>query len=602
MSSRSDVPVRTHASTAASFPAANPRTPLLGHLAAGAQPRADFYTDAVRLLADNVVKHLADGALSEYARRILTLPTPALRLYARFLFRRGAALREEHLAYREVPDTDAALDALSAAGMIERSPSLCATALLKLFTRAELDVALTPLLPDPEALRKQPKRVLLKALLRTLPDAVLVARLKRSYRWCRLANPAEIEQLVLAYFGDPRVDLAQFVVEALGITTFPEVERSLPSWLTDCQALRRAHQLHQLANLSHLLAGCPAPSLASASGRACQQLASGLERLVVGPALQRRRQRALLRCAQSYERWHMPWPALRCYRATEMAPAVERRIRILSALDQLPAARCVAASEMRCAVTEQDRDYARSFLNHGLRRPAVRMQRRAVLLNPLPQIPIETYACDWLRQPGGLAWHVENRLPHALAGLLYWSIIYAPVAGAFTHPYQSAPHDLRDVSFLPRRAEALATLEQRWYSTPLCAGRSTSQPAYDAALNTEALRATARETETRFRGVANPLINWHWLNSQRFEALLERLDPAVWATLGRFLMHNYTGFRTGFPDLLLIDAHGHCEFVEIKGPGDTLQPMQRSWARMLAQLGLTSSVLKIDQRPQVLNQ
>jgi Fanconi-associated nuclease 1 len=52
-----------------------------------------------------------------------------------------------------------------------------------------------------------------------------------------------------------------------------------------------------------------------------------------------------------------------------------------------------------------------------------------------------------------------------LFGLLFWDIIFAPVAGAFETPFQSAPLDLGDETFFHARAdlvlECLEKLENK---------------------------------------------------------------------------------------------------------------------------------------------
>jgi hypothetical protein len=38
-----------------------------------------------------------------------------------------------------------------------------------------------------------------------------------------------------------------------------------------------------------------------------------------------------------------------------------------------------------------------------------------------------------------------------LFGLLFWDVLFYPLPGVFTTPYQSAPHDLHNRHFLERR-------------------------------------------------------------------------------------------------------------------------------------------------------
>src|SRR5690606_2180402 len=49
------------------------------------------------------------------------------------------------------------------------------------------------------------------------------------------------------------------------------------------------------------------------------------------------------------------------------------------------------------------------------------------------------------------AHYVENTLVTALFGLLCWEALFAPLPGAFFHPFQRGPADLREPDFVRRR-------------------------------------------------------------------------------------------------------------------------------------------------------
>src|SRR5262249_16934644 len=57
-----------------------------------------------------------------------------------------------------------------------------------------------------------------------------------------------------------------------------------------------------------------------------------------------------------------------------------------------------------------------------------------------------------LSEPDAPVHYVENGLIPSLFGLLCWEAIFAPVAGAFFHQFQSAPADLLAPEFHARRA------------------------------------------------------------------------------------------------------------------------------------------------------
>jgi hypothetical protein len=84
--------------------------------------------------------------------------------------------------------------------------------------------------------------------------------------------------------------------------------------------------------------------------------------------------------------------------------------------------------------------------------------------------------------------YVENALVNSLFGLLCWPAIFAPLPGAFFHPFQSGPADLGAPDFVLRRQPLFdaclaeledgryrATIRQRFadkqgFSRRLCSG------------------------------------------------------------------------------------------------------------------------------------
>ncbi|MEC7995585.1 MAG: VRR-NUC domain-containing protein, partial [Pseudomonadota bacterium] len=59
------------------------------------------------------------------------------------------------------------------------------------------------------------------------------------------------------------------------------------------------------------------------------------------------------------------------------------------------------------------------------------------------------------------------------------------------------------------------------------------------------------------------------------------------------LFSNLKDYSTGFTDLFLCHGLHDFEFVEVKGPGDQLQPQQRAWLKQLATMDLPARILKL---------
>ncbi|MYE85357.1 MAG: VRR-NUC domain-containing protein, partial [Gammaproteobacteria bacterium] len=123
------------------------------------------------------------------------------------------------------------------------------------------------------------------------------------------------------------------------------------------------------------------------------------------------------------------------------------------------------------------------------------------------------------------------------------------------------------------RAEAIAA-QKRTLATP--------------ALFAETLRGTLR----RKTGVANRLVSWRHMDGTVLERLLETVPHEVLLGLACRVIDNPGATRTGFPDLLVLYGARDYEFVEVKGPTDSLQPAQRQWFNYLESNGFKARVLK----------
>src|SRR2546427_6654225 len=83
----------------------------------------------------------------------------------------------------------------------------------------------------------------------------------------------------------------------------------------------------------------------------------------------------------------------------------------------------------------------------------------------LPARPasVEYVLRDHWHSDSAPVFYVENALINSLFGLLCWPAIFAPLPGAFFHPFQSGPADLSAPDFVQRRAalfeECLAHLD-----------------------------------------------------------------------------------------------------------------------------------------------
>jgi hypothetical protein len=289
----------------------------------------------------------------------------------------------------------------------------------------------------------------------------------------------------------------------------------------------------------------------------------------------RLRQRNLLRLGKWCEQRQALDEALSVYRQAEIPPARERRVRIHDKRGENEAAQQLLMQIAQAPLSATEQIFSERF-----------GQRGAGYQPPTTVWSIEQ-GCDFetstvenfvlntlLEEHGGWGFHGENALLKSLTGLIYWQAIFAPVPGAFTNPFQSAPHDLMAHEFASTRVAQLRHIEAR--------------VAHDQAL-VELMQNTASEKW----GTANPLVSWGLLQSVSLDDWLEAV-PLGWVRqLSAFLIRNLNDYRKGFPDLFLCYDDHRAEFVEVKGPTDQIQPQQRAWFSVFRDMGIEARVIKL---------
>ena len=188
---------------------------------------------------------------------------------------------------------------------------------------------------------------------------------------------------------------------------------------------------------------------------------------------------------------------------------------------------------------------------------------------------VELAVAMHLSEPDAPVHYVENTLICGLFGLLCWEAIFAPLPGAFFHPFHTGPVDLHRADFHARRAELFAA----------CLAR------LDDGSYTEAMRRTHAQ---KF-GIQSPFVFWELLDTERLEQALACLPPAHLGAWFRRLLADIRENRAGMPDLIQFwPAEGRYRMIEVKGPGDRLQDNQKRWLAFCAEHGMPVSVCYVE--------
>lgn len=507
------------------------------------------------------------------------LDADARHLVARLLTRKGPWFRAEDLVYAEVRDRAAGLAQLRARGYAEGPDQASLGDLLGLCTREDLGACLERFgHPVAKSLGRGPREARLRA---EVPEDLLRADLATALAPLRLAAAERWELLRLLYFGNGSQDLSAFVTAELGQVQWePTVlDRTARAF----SSRREVDFLLHLRKLQEALEA--APGARDLRTQATEQLL-GLE-VPPGVRTERRFHRLLAQLGRAWERVGEPDWALACYGACALPPAREREVRIRAGQgawsEALALARAMAAEPRDVG----EETFARAFLVRAARRhpeaaawvaahpapPAV--PERSLELPRREGVGVEAAALAAAREEGWEGFFSENLLWRALFGLVCWDELFAPVPGAFMHPFQAAPLDLGSPAFYARREAAFA--------------------ARLAALGRPGALAARVLSVARSRwGRSCHFVGWRHLALDRLQEAACRIPPPVAQMVLGTMARQPLAFDRGFPDLFLYRPGApDWQLWEVKGPGDTLRPEQARWLGVFQGLGVQVYVVRV---------
>lgn len=538
-----------------------------------------YYLANVTTVLDTVLTRygdLLDENEHSFAATLASLDEGARRLWVRLISRKGPCFRRDRLGYPEIADLDGARLALEAAGFADRGEAEAPAVLLDLLRRDELAALRRAF--ETRAPASARKDAWIADLVEAHPAEALCAAVRTRVSVLRPHHADLLRRFRLLFFGNLSQDWSAFVLRDLGLTRYEAYDLD--------PALRRFPTRQAMDDVLELLdrRAVVAATLYEGDLEAALEAAAAVatrarswhpraHRLVDGIA--NRIGRALERASRHDE-------ALRWLRLAESPPARERRARIHLARGDLDRARALCEAMATAPRDETERDVAPRLAHRIARqqgqvkghRPRRRRPSETIVVEHA-DAPVEALALEALAARGQPGFFAENWLWRGLFGLAFWDIVFAPVPGAFEHPFQGRPLDLFHVDFRANRAEAI---EAR-----LAALRADASPA-----------AALLAVFDAKHGLANALVSWHDGARDGFAFALERLTGADLAWISDRLSRDLRRYRNGFPDLFVAreEAPGWMLF-EVKGPGDQLRAEQRGWLDHFADGGLPAAVLDV---------
>lgn len=514
----------------------------------------DNFEFVLRWLTERYLDLLNDQE-RHFLQRFAALPRPSRALLVRMIMRRGELFRVDRLSYAEIGTAGAALPALVQEGWVDDAPLLGVEQLCSLLSKSEL----TRCFPQLDSRRRKPE---LQQQLAGQDPAVRTAA-----QWspllagsiCRLLLRPLSERLRLLFFGNLRQDWTEFVLCELGVLRYETVDISpaargfasrcdVDTWLL----LHQCRLQLQEGDCDAVIQLLPVQTLAN-------------------PWLESRRRRLLFELGQQYERSGDLERARHAYATSHWPAARSRHIRCLELAGAWQQALELAEEAIALPHTEAENQQLQRMLprllrgaGHAAGQSVSAAQRTAVpLLHlglPLSAKPagVEIASRDHLQQDGSAVFYVENTLFNALFGLLCWQTLFAPLPGAFFHPFQAAPADLYHSDFRQRRAAAFdACLQQ---------------------LGTDAYRDTITHNYRHKQGLHNAFVAWEQLDEKLLQLALDCIPAAHLCLIFERMLGDLRVHRSGLPDLIQFwPQQQRYRLLEIKGPGDRVQDNQQRW-------------------------
>lgn len=502
-----------------------------------------------------------------------SLPEQAQALLIRMVMRRGELFRSDQLQYAELSAPPPLLARLAEVGFILLNPALTVEELASLLRKSELWQVCHWLNPDAPPPKQSRKQDLVTWITQTdhgpmtledwLPDAGFGA--------VSLEVSPLMQRLQLMFFGNLYQDWSAFVVTELGHQLYESVPLDSAS-----------RAFHQRSDVDLYLALHTLQQRLE-QGEPLHDILNELPECGSTPWLENRRRKLMFALGQAFERAGQLSQARALYAQNPHREARIRQLRLMERMD-LPAATFEAASASLAAIQQPEaqlrvhRIRARSARKAGI---SIEPPHQPVISTHRLRLPLEANksveqaVIAHLTTQGIQAFHVENRLFTGLFALLYWPAIFAPVPGAFFHPFQAGPADL--------------------YRPEFQASRQALIDACTAQLETGDYRETIQARLAQKQNIRCHLIHWPSMTEERVNACLTLVPAEHLKQVFLHMLKDLRYHRRGLPDLICFDWQARrYQLIEVKGPGDRLQDHQRLWLECFQAQGIPASVYRIE--------
>lgn len=472
------------------------------------------------------------------------LPEASKALLVRMVMRKGDLFRSGKLAYAEIGLAEHAAAPLCALGWVDNKPVLSVEALFGLLKKAEISQVFGP------SVRNGARKSDQLLTLGEITDSRTFADWHPGSSECayQLQITPICDRFRLMFFGNSRQDWSEFVLADLGIFRYEKVEFSASS-----RGFRTRQDIDDYLHLHR----CGERFL---QGELPEEVLKNIPVSVYdNDWIEGRRRKLLFQIGQHYEHIKEFPAALNVYVQCNYPGSRIRAIRILERNAQFESALSMAKIAERTPESELEAQQLLRILPRLYRKlghPKVPVFRlapasRIDLILPKPEalISVEEIARAHLEQVsrphGARVYYVENALINSLFGLMCWDVVFAPMPGAFFHPFHTGPADLHSPDFYSRR-------ESHFIDSLL---------QLDSGQYMHTIRHNFREKA----GIQSPFVFWGTLTEELLDLALSCVPALHLKRWFERILLDIKSNRAGMPDLIQFwpDEKRYCGIAAI---------------------------------------
>lgn len=528
-----------------------------------------YYLDNFNCLVDFVFDHYSHLLTAEetcFYTQYSSLAENSQRLAIRLLSRTNDYVRVSRIHYDEITPIDQALEQLCQTPIITMATTDNISEWLSVFTRKELQSCLSVTAPTTD----------IATTLLTTPDLfgeTPIDTLLGAEQVIHIAGKQWFTTYRLLFFGNLYQDLSAFVLRDLGLRTFEQ-------YRTDTSTLPFKSRSQLDAYLTYYTCTELYDEADTLGATALVALYGQLPTInSTDPTLKRRVERFSNKIARQLERHACLDDAAKIYAQINRPPARERLARIEAKLgNELEAFKQCQQIE-GAPLDAEEKEFAQQFsaklapkLGCEYKPAEKHVPQEIALCLPASKLPVE-FAAALHFAKSGQCYYVENSLIGGVFGLAIWDILFAPIAGAFFHPFQNAPADFHESDFYHQRSKLF---EQR----------------FEEIQSGQLRQIVLSHYHDKF-GINNPLVHWGHLNRRLITMAVKKIPVEHWIAYFDYLLKDIRNNRSGLPDLIHFPDNDDYILLEVKGPGDRLQKNQLRWMKHFKQHGIRHAVVPV---------